>query len=118
MKKFLLAVAALVLWQHWDAVASLWSGPEDYSAYQAEDVVLYATSWCGYCEKTRRFLKSSRIAYVEHDIERSAEGRRQYERLGGRGVPLVLVGRTIVRGYDPRAIVEALKQSEAQPTAW
>jgi glutaredoxin len=73
-----------------------------------EDVVLYATQWCGYCKKTREFLDQKSIAYVEYDIETSDTGRQQYDRLNGRGVPLLVVKSNIIRGYSPQAIVAAL----------
>lgn len=65
------------------------------------NVVLYATDWCGYCKKTRKFFKENNIAYVEFDIEKSAEGKAQYQSLNGRGVPLVIVKGKLIRGYNP-----------------
>ena len=41
------------------------------------EIVLYATSWCGYCAKTRELLQGDGIAYREVDIEKDAVGRRQ-----------------------------------------
>jgi mycoredoxin len=77
----------------------------------SDDVVLYATSWCGYCEKTRRFLRARGIPFVEQDIERSPQARRQYEALNGRGVPLLVIrGTMIVHGYSPKEILRALGQ--------
>lgn len=66
-----------------------------------DKVVLYATEWCGYCAKTRAFLKEKNIDYVEYDIEKSAEGKAQYQSLNGRGVPLVIVKGKLIRGYNP-----------------
>jgi mycoredoxin len=73
-----------------------------------EDVILYATQWCGYCKKTRAFLSSKGIDYVEYDIENSAIGRQQYDSLNGNGVPLLVVKSEIIRGYDTQAIMNAL----------
>ena len=81
------------------------NAPED----EADGVVLYATEWCGYCRKARRFLQENDIPFVEYDIEKSAEGRRQYEALNGRGIPLLKVKGTVIRGYSPEAIMAALE---------
>ncbi len=64
------------------------------------DIVLYGAVWCGYCEQTRQLLASHNVDYCEYDIERSAEGYKQYESLGGGGVPLMLFNGEVVRGYN------------------
>ena len=66
------------------------------------DVVMYSTSWCGYCKKARRYFKSKGIKYVEHDIERSRLAKRAYNRLGGNGVPLIVVGENKMSGFSVR----------------
>jgi glutaredoxin len=76
------------------------------------EVVLYATAWCGYCRQTRAFLEKNDIAYTEYDIEKSDLGRKQYRELEGRGIPLMSVNGTIVRGYDPEGILAALGRSQ------
>ena len=71
-------------------------------------VILYATDWCGYCAKMRRFLKHKKIDYHEYNIEKSVEGKNQYHALGGRGVPLMLVNGQVVRGYNTRQVEKIL----------
>lgn len=82
----------------------------DITPLHDEEVILYATQWCGYCKKTRSFLDQKGIAYFEYDIEASDIGRQQYERLNGRGVPLLVVKSDIIRGYNTQAIISALGQ--------
>ncbi|MEZ0288288.1 MAG: glutaredoxin family protein [Methylophilus sp.] len=71
-------------------------------------VTLYATDWCPYCEKTRKLLEQEHIPYREYNIETSEEGRSQYQRLAGKGVPVLLVDGEVVRGYHEKTIVTAL----------
>ena len=85
-----------------------WLHPPPPRIAGAEHVVLYATTWCGYCAKTRRFFTENQIAYQELDVEHSDEGRSEYEKLGGGGVPVIVVNDNVIRGYDPDAIIEAL----------
>lgn len=47
-------------------------------------VVLYATSWCGYCKATREFFADYGIRYVEHDIEASDPPTRNTANSAGR----------------------------------
>ena len=105
MKKILLVLTALALWQNWDRIDS-WLNPTQAGNASGE-VVLYATQWCGYCAKTREFLDERGIAFTEHDIEKSAEARHAYQALGGRGVPVLKVNGKVIHGYDPQGILAA-----------
>lgn len=82
---------------------------QDYVAEYEGQVVLYATTWCGYCKKVREFMKQNGIEYTEYDIEKSSKGHSQYKELGGRGVPLMVVNGNVIRGYNPRAILQGVK---------
>ena len=62
-------------------------------------VVMYSTSWCGYCAKARQYFKSKGIAFKEYDIEKNKKAKQKYDRLGGQGVPLILVGKKSMRGF-------------------
>jgi glutaredoxin len=64
------------------------------------EVVLYSTSWCGVCRKAKAYFDTNGIAYTEYDIEKSAKGKREFDRLGGRGVPVILVGDKRLNGFS------------------
>lgn len=66
-------------------------------------VVMYATDWCAYCAKARAYFEENGIAYTELDIDKSHAAHAQFKRLGGRGVPLILVGRERVNGFSELA---------------
>jgi len=70
------------------------------AGYGEQQVVMYATSWCPYCEQARQYFRQRGIPYVEHDIENDAAARRDYRAFGGRGVPLILVGRRRMNGFS------------------
>lgn len=63
-------------------------------------VVMYSTEWCGVCKKAKRYFKAKGISYKEYDVERSTKGRRDYRRLKGRGVPIILVGNQRMNGFS------------------
>ena len=73
----------------------------------ARSVVMYATAWCPYCAKARAYFARQGIAYVEYDIEKSAAVNAEFKRLGGRGVPLILVGTQKMSGFSEQGL-EAL----------
>ena len=81
---------------------------------QAEDkpaVKMYATSWCPYCAKARAYFARRGIAYVEVDIERSREGRAEYDRLGARGIPVIFVGPQRMNGFSEARLSQLLTEA-------
>ncbi|HYR34744.1 MAG TPA: glutaredoxin family protein [Burkholderiales bacterium] len=62
-------------------------------------VVMYATSWCGYCAQARAHFARRGIAYIEYDVEKSPAAHAEFKRLGGRGVPLIVHGANVMRGF-------------------
>jgi len=72
-------------------------------------VVLYSTTWCGYCAKTRTYFADNHIEYVDVDVEKTEAGKAAYQQLGANGVPIVVVNEDkIIRGYAPAEIAGAL----------
>ncbi|MEE9448118.1 MAG: glutaredoxin domain-containing protein [Arenicellales bacterium] len=69
------------------------------STYQ-DKVVMYSTSWCGYCKQARRHFQANNIDYIEFDIEKNRKAKRAYDKLGGRGVPVILVGNQRMNGFN------------------
>lgn len=65
-----------------------------------EKVVMYATSWCPYCQQARNHFRQQGIAYTEYDIERDAEAKRRYQAFGGRGIPVIFVGKRRMNGFS------------------
>lgn len=79
-------------------------------------VVIYGTSWCGYCKKARAFFASRNIPYVDKDVERdpgaNAEIQRKCAAVGrtfGGGVPVLDVYGRIIDGFDTAAIEQAIR---------
>lgn len=70
------------------------------SQRSVSSIHLYATSWCGYCAKTRNLFKQRGVRYIEYDIEKDRAARARYNELKGRGVPLVEADGRIIRGYN------------------
>ena len=108
MDKFLIAAIAIVLgWYVFSGRDnSPTTPPPDFAAAHGGKVIMYGTDWCGYCAKARTLLTDNHIDYYEYDIEKSEEGKRQYDQLGGKGILVLLINHTVVKGYDPDYIVE------------
>lgn len=109
MKKIILVLAVLLLIQQRDAIRAYFNATPATAGTTGNEVVLYATSWCGYCAKMRKFLAENQIPYSEYDIERSGEAKAQYDALRGTGVPLMVVNGDVIRGYNPNKVLNALR---------
>jgi glutaredoxin len=72
------------------------------------EVILYATTWCPYCKQARKFFDRHGIAYVEYDVERSGKAWRENKRLGGGGVPTIVVGDQVVSGFSEARLTRLL----------
>ncbi|KAF1010811.1 MAG: putative glutaredoxin.1 [Pseudomonas fluorescens] len=111
LKKVLLILAVVVVFQNWGKIERVFN-PGQVIAQQTRDnarVVLYTTPWCGYCKQIQRFLDQKGIPYQTFDIEKDATARKAYQALGGGGIPFVDVNGTLIRDYNPQAIMAALK---------
>ena len=60
-------------------------------------------------KKWKSLFDERGITYVEYNVEQSEKRNQEFKQLGGRGVPLVVVGKEVIRGYNPDAVVVALK---------
>jgi glutaredoxin len=111
LKKFLLILLVVVAYQNWGKIEGVFNPSQRVSEQvrSTARVVLYSTDWCGYCKLTRRFLDEKGVPYREFDIEKNAEARKAYEALGGRGIPILDVNGTLIRGYEPENILQALE---------
>ena len=72
-------------------------------------VIMYSTAWCGYCKKAKKYFQENNIAYTEYDIEKDSAARQKYNELGGRGVPVILVGPKRMNGFSVEAFARIYK---------
>jgi glutaredoxin 3 len=77
--------------------------PSPYS-----EVVMYSTTWCGYCERARGLLNRKGVAYREIKLDETpAERETMMSRSGGRrSVPQIFIGKRHVGGYDELSALE------------
>jgi glutaredoxin-like YruB-family protein len=67
----------------------------------AGTIEMYATSWCGYCAAAESYMKSKNYSYVKYDIEKDSAAKQRHKELGGRGVPLIIIGNNKMSGFSP-----------------
>lgn len=62
-------------------------------------VVMYSAAWCSVCKMARAYFDFHAIPFEEFDVETTERGQRDYQRLKGNGVPLILVGNRRLDGF-------------------
>jgi glutaredoxin len=67
---------------------------------ESKSVVMYSTSWCGYCKKAAQHFHKNNIPFTEYDIEKDKKAAQEYKDLKGRGVPIILIGNQRMNGFD------------------
>ncbi|MCP4982492.1 MAG: glutaredoxin family protein [Gammaproteobacteria bacterium] len=67
---------------------------------KSTSVIMYSTSWCGYCKKAALHFKKKGIPFTEYDIEKDEKAAREYKKLNGRGVPVILIGSQRMNGFS------------------
>ncbi|OUS14317.1 hypothetical protein A9Q89_00220 [Gammaproteobacteria bacterium 53_120_T64] len=63
-------------------------------------VVIYSTVWCGVCRRAKQYFKANNIAFREYDVETSSKGKKDFARMKGQGVPIILIGKARMNGFD------------------
>jgi mycoredoxin len=76
----------------------------------AQSVTVYATSWCGYCRISKRFLDEHNVPYIEIDIEADEDAALRVEQWnhGNRTVPTIDIDGTILTNPSPAQLRQVL----------
>jgi glutaredoxin len=73
---------------------------ETSSLDTGKKVIMYSATWCGVCQKAKRYFQANRIPFKEYDIDKSSSAKRAFRKLGGKGVPVILVGKQRMNGFS------------------
>lgn len=78
--------------------------------------MLYALSTCPFCKMARKFFESRNIPFDSVDVdllekeEKEKTVQKVQEISGRRAFPVIVIGETIIVGYDELRIKEALEE--------
>jgi mycoredoxin len=85
----------------------------DFQAYfpdRTTQVAVYGTKSCQYCAQTRAFLKAKNINFADLDIDDKSQAKAEFLKLGGVGVPLILIGNRRIEGFNQPVIEVSLEK--------
>lgn len=86
--------------------AEVYEKPPDQAVPQ---VALFSQPFCPGCEAAKDYFHTNDIPYIEFNITASTQARVTFERLGGRGTPLLLIDGQRVHGFSLPAVEQYLR---------
>jgi len=84
--------------------------PEKTPAGFKNEVVVFGFESCPYCVKVENLLKKHRIPYKDMDVQKSKVAKKKFQKIGGRGVPVTIIGEQKLSGWSEEKILALLKQ--------
>ena len=72
-------------------------------------VIVYSAEGCGWCEKTKEFLKENKIKFTEKDVSKGKNGEEMVKKSGQTGTPVVDINGKIIVGFNEDKMKELLK---------
>jgi glutaredoxin 3 len=72
------------------------------------EILMYSTTWCGYCQRARGLLERKGVDIREIKVDEDPSQRQvMMQKSGGRRtVPQIFIGERHVGGYDDLAALE------------
>lgn len=78
-----------------------------------EKVIIYTTTWCGFCRMAKDYMDKLGVEYKEEDVERDpAAAQAAVQKSGQMGVPVIDVNGTIILGFDRPRLDAAFKHHQ------
>ena len=84
------------------------SGGGTAASASSQRIVMYSAAWCPACKAAKQYMAQRGISYDEKDVDATPAYRSEFQQLGGKGVPLILVGDRRMEGFSPREFEEML----------
>ena len=72
-------------------------------------VTIYSTPTCHYCGLAKEYFDENKIKYESFDVASNLEKRREMmEKSGQLGVPVILIDKEVVVGFDRSRLAQLL----------
>ncbi len=74
-----------------------------------KEVKIYTTPYCSFCKLTKEFLKEKKVKYKEIDVSEDEKAAREMVEISGQmGVPVTVINKKIIVGFDEEELEKAL----------
>jgi glutaredoxin-like YruB-family protein len=72
------------------------------------NVTIYTSSTCGYCTLAKEYLNEKGVNYVEKNIQKDPNSRKELMQKGYMGVPVIIVDGEEIVGFDKNRLESLL----------
>lgn len=76
----------------------------------SNDVTIYTTAWCPYCDRVKMLLDSKGVLYREVDVDSPEKRKWLTDKTGQQTVPQVFIGDHHIGGWDDVSSLERAGQ--------
>ncbi len=78
-------------------------------------VVIYTTQNCPHCKHAKHWLKKNRIPFLDFNVGKPGKIQKQFFQMGGRSVPLIVIGDQTLSGFNPGQLKKLLAKKGLLP---
>ena len=80
------------------------------TATDKNQVIVYSTTWCGFCHQAIKYFDEIKVDYKDIDVEKDPKAAEEMVKKSNQmGVPVIEIGDTIIVGFDRPKVETALK---------
>lgn len=72
------------------------------------NIEIYTNDKCGSCVKAKEYFDSNEIGYIEHNISKNSNARKELIGMGYMSVPVIIIDEQHVLGFDLNRIKSLL----------
>ena len=73
------------------------------------NVIVYGAEWCPWCHKVKDWLKENKVKFEYKDVDEGNNAAEAVKASGQTGVPVTMVDKKAIVGFDIPKLKEALK---------
>jgi glutaredoxin-like YruB-family protein len=74
-----------------------------------KQVAIYSTPTCPYCKKAKDYFTEKGISYTDYNVAQDRDkAKEMIQKSGQMGVPVILIGDTVIVGFNQAKVEEAL----------
>lgn len=74
-----------------------------------KSVTIYTNTDCDSCHEAMAFLDENDISYIEYDISKDKEAKKDIMKRGYMSVPLIMIDDKVLKGFDRKELSIALE---------
>lgn len=91
-------------------LAAAKTSPPSATTRGGHEVVIYTTSWCGWCKKTLAWLDRKGVDYENRDVEQNSDwAEEMHDLTGSGGVPVIVIDGEVIKGFNQAQMEKLLR---------